>query len=170
MGIAEGLRWQYGSAGKYTDGQGNATLNTGYSSSKQYRRLYDYGPEKTPDVIFRLKEGIERFAITDINNPAAGMRAQSEYPVMFDGWTQDRKVGEDAGGSNINKSGIEVFNHVPGGSNVLYMDGHVEFVRYQGLSGKYPVRNGAGNDADYSAKLCGAGYKFSTALADGIWE
>jgi len=22
------------------------------------------------------------------------------------------------------------FNHIPGGSNVLYMDGHVEFVRY----------------------------------------
>jgi len=24
------------------------------------------------------------------------------------------------------------FNHVPGGSNVLYMDGHVEFERYPG--------------------------------------
>ena len=22
------------------------------------------------------------------------------------------------------------FNHVPGGSNVLYMDGHVEFLKY----------------------------------------
>jgi len=22
------------------------------------------------------------------------------------------------------------FNHVPGGANVLYMDGHVEFIRY----------------------------------------
>lgn len=22
------------------------------------------------------------------------------------------------------------FNHVPGGSNVLFMDGHVEFIRY----------------------------------------
>ena len=24
------------------------------------------------------------------------------------------------------------FNHVPGGANVLYMDGHVEFVKYPG--------------------------------------
>jgi prepilin-type processing-associated H-X9-DG protein len=24
------------------------------------------------------------------------------------------------------------FNHIPGGSNVLYMDGHVEFVKYPG--------------------------------------
>ncbi|MCA1902739.1 MAG: hypothetical protein LDL53_11065 [Candidatus Hydrogenedens sp.] len=23
-----------------------------------------------------------------------------------------------------------VFNHIPGGCNVLYMDGHVEFIRY----------------------------------------
>jgi len=25
---------------------------------------------------------------------------------------------------------VDQFNHVPGGSNVLYMDGHVEFVRF----------------------------------------
>jgi prepilin-type processing-associated H-X9-DG protein len=26
------------------------------------------------------------------------------------------------------------FNHIPGGSNVLYMDGHVEFQRFAGHS------------------------------------
>jgi len=31
---------------------------------------------------------------------------------------------------------VALFNHVPGGSNVLYMDGHVEFVK-SGV--KYPV-------------------------------
>ena len=25
---------------------------------------------------------------------------------------------------------VEDFNHVPGGCNVLYMDGHVEFLKY----------------------------------------
>jgi prepilin-type processing-associated H-X9-DG protein len=25
---------------------------------------------------------------------------------------------------------VQEFNHAPGGSNVLYLDGHVEFVRY----------------------------------------
>lgn len=29
------------------------------------------------------------------------------------------------------------FNHLPGGCNVLYMDGHVEFVRYP--PEKFPV-------------------------------
>ena len=64
-------------------------------------------------TLYRLREGIERFFITDINNPAASAAAQSDIFVYFDA---------------INTR-IEWFNHVPGGSNVLYMDGHVEFIR-----------------------------------------
>jgi len=65
-------------------------------------------------VIYRIREGIERFLITDINNPAASAQAQSSVWIMFD------HVSEAPEG----------FNHIPGGSNVLYMDGHVEFIRY----------------------------------------
>jgi prepilin-type processing-associated H-X9-DG protein len=32
------------------------------------------------------------------------------------------------------------FNHIPGGSNILYMDGHVEFLRYP--SDRFPVTPG----------------------------
>ena len=67
-------------------------------------------------VIYHMREGIERFTITDINNPAASARAQSEIFVMFDALSVR----------------LEDFNHVPGGCNVLYMDGHVAFVRYPG--------------------------------------
>jgi prepilin-type processing-associated H-X9-DG protein len=66
-----------------------------------------------------LKEGIERFLITDINNPAASAIAQSEVAVMFDI-------------VDLNPSD---FNHVPGGGNTLFMDGHVEFIKYPG---KFP--------------------------------
>ena len=66
------------------------------------------------DVVYRLREGIERFLITDINNPAASAEAQSEVWIMFD------HVATDASG----------YNHVPGGANVLYLDAHVEFIRY----------------------------------------
>ena len=31
---------------------------------------------------------------------------------------------------------VRDFNHVPGGGNVLYMDGHVEFIKYPG---KFPM-------------------------------
>jgi len=72
-------------------------------------------------TLYRLREGIERFLITDINNPAGSAMAQSSIPVMWD---------------IAFAGGIANFNHVPGGSNVLYMDGHVEFLRYPG---KFPV-------------------------------
>ena len=70
------------------------------------------------DTIYRIREGIERFLISDINNAARSAQAQSTVFVMFD------LIGTGAG--------VSVFNHVPGGCNVLYLDGHVDFVRYHG--------------------------------------
>ena len=65
------------------------------------------------EQIYRLREGIERFAISNVANPSASALPQSEIFVMF-----------DAFGST------EYFNHVPGGSNVLFLDGHVQFMKY----------------------------------------
>ncbi len=75
------------------------------------------------DTVFHLREGIERFLITDINNPAASAVGQSEIFVMWDRVSQI----------------VTDFNHIPGGSNVLYLDGHVSFVRYPG---EPPVNSG----------------------------
>ena len=36
-------------------------------------------------------------------------------------------MSTDAG---IIVAGVLTFNHLPGGANVLYMDGHVEFLKY----------------------------------------
>jgi prepilin-type N-terminal cleavage/methylation domain-containing protein/prepilin-type processing-associated H-X9-DG protein len=80
-------------------------------------------------TVYRLREGIERFAITDINNPAGSARAQSEIAVMWDTF-----AGKDFLTNQGSATGV--FNHIPGGCNVLYMDGHVEFIRYPG---RYPV-------------------------------
>ncbi len=74
----------------------------------------------------RLKEGVERFFITDINNPAAGAKAQSELIVMWDAFASPMNTEW----TGVNDSPVVRFNHVPGGSNVLFMDGHVEFMRY----------------------------------------
>lgn len=68
------------------------------------------------NTVYRIREGIERFLLSDINNPGASPTSQSDLFTMFD------QLGTDAG--------IAMFNHVPGGCNVLYMDGHVEFVKY----------------------------------------
>jgi prepilin-type N-terminal cleavage/methylation domain-containing protein/prepilin-type processing-associated H-X9-DG protein len=69
--------------------------------------------------VHRLREGIERFMITDINNVSASASAQSEVVVMYD------SCHSEAGELDPNE-----FNHIPGGSNILYQDGHVEFARY----------------------------------------
>ena len=71
-------------------------------------------------TFYRLREGIERFMVTDINNPAASAVAQSEMPVQWD-WLGVVPAS---------------FNHVPGGCNVLFLDGHVEFIKYPG---EFPV-------------------------------
>ncbi len=86
--------------------------------------------ERGEVTIYRLREGIERFFITDINNPAASTQAQSSIPVMYDFSSSSPSVGSSWGTT------YSQFNHVPGGSNVLYMDGHVEFLRYPS---EYPV-------------------------------
>ncbi len=74
------------------------------------------------NIVYRLKEGAERFLITDINNPGGANTAQSSIFVMMDDVA----------------TVVSMFNHIPGGSNVLYMDGHVEFVKYE-EHGKGPV-------------------------------
>ncbi len=75
------------------------------------------------NTVYRLRDGIERFTITDINNPSASAMAQSQLFVMFDTLSTT----------------VEYFNHIPGGCNVLYMDGHVQFQRYPGDA---PVSHG----------------------------
>jgi len=86
-----------------------------YDEDVEYTNLS--GQDK---AIPRLKEGIERFLITDINNPAGSAMAQSTLPVMLD----------------LVSTVVSEYNHVPGGANVLYMDGHVEFIKYPG---KFPA-------------------------------
>jgi prepilin-type processing-associated H-X9-DG protein len=74
-------------------------------------------------VAKRLREGIERFFITDINNPAGSAAAQSDAAIMWDNsYSSQGAVGAGAGGNT--------WNHIPGGANILYMDGHVEFAKY----------------------------------------
>jgi prepilin-type N-terminal cleavage/methylation domain-containing protein/prepilin-type processing-associated H-X9-DG protein len=77
--------------------------------------------------LIKLKEGIERFLITDINNPAASAKAQSNVAAMWD------RIVYSATDADRRAR----FNHIPGGCNVLWMDGHVTFVKYP--NSKFPV-------------------------------
>lgn len=134
--------------GWFTNKLGDVDTRSNFSNNE--RQQDDGNP--VPDVLYRLREGVERFLITDINNPAASAQAQSTVPVMLDAWSQNGKIADGVSGSRV-----EVFNHIPGGGNVLYLDGHVEYLRYKD---GYPLDNGEVGD----------GRKFSERLADGMWD
>ncbi|MBI5092928.1 MAG: hypothetical protein HZB26_10865 [Candidatus Hydrogenedentes bacterium] len=91
---------------------------------------------------YQIKEGIERFLITDINNPAGSSKAQSDICVMWDG--TEASFVPAIPQYNVTPAvappyptippgtGYKPgeFWHIPGGTNILFMDGHVEFARW----------------------------------------
>jgi prepilin-type processing-associated H-X9-DG protein len=86
-------------------------------------------PISGKEHLIRLREGIERVFITDINNPGASAQGASDIVMMHDSIEEDPKD----------------FNHVPGGVNVLYLDGHVKFLRWVPGSeyGEFPANKAA---------------------------
>ncbi len=84
--------------------------------------------DMSSSMVFHIGEGAERFLITDINNPASANISQSNIPVSADVVAM---ATSPSGAYNLT-SMVQRFNHIPGGSNVLYMDGHVEFLKYPG--------------------------------------
>ena len=78
-------------------------------------------------TLMKIKEGIERFLITDINNPAGSAQAQTTIAALWD------RIVYSPGNADRNVR----FNHTPGGCNVLYMDGHVAFLKFP--QEKFPV-------------------------------
>lgn len=77
------------------------------------------------DIIFRLKDGIERFLVTDITDAGANAVGASAVPIMW-----DKLSAKPTGGIG--------YNHLPGGCNTLYLDGHAEFVT---IGERFPATN-----------------------------
>jgi len=91
--------------------------------------------------IYRLSTSVDRFLITDMNTSLTGTETGSSViPIMWDQISTN----------------ISEFSHVPAGQNVLYMDGHVAFHRYDRASTAFPVSpfyaaiNGGVSDKDYT--------------------
>ena len=89
---------------------------TGLAFVEAYRKQAASGGDFTADLkdaegntLWRLREGVERFFIQDINDPAAGSKVQSSLPVIME------RPGQHEGQINV-----------------LFMDGHVETREYPG--------------------------------------
>jgi prepilin-type N-terminal cleavage/methylation domain-containing protein/prepilin-type processing-associated H-X9-DG protein len=139
---AEGSLDAYGCLGFGAEKRINGTGMVDIKDSVASAWLEDDGTNLPKDYK-RLAEGIERFFITDINNPAASGMAQSTIPVMWDSWG----ANDSQTGSNV----LAVYNHIPGGGNALFMDGHVEFIRYPD---KMPISAKISTQPLGSAALC----------------
>ena len=152
------LRWAYGAAGlpgrdRATDADGNA-ITTYLPLEERAVGVDETGAFLVvPDVIYRLREGVERMSITDINSPEAGLASLQGLPVMMDGWGLSKRLAP--GDEDSPSAGVFSFNHVPGGANVLYMDGHVSFVRY---GTAFPVK----------VEAYGEGRGWYESIADGM--
>jgi prepilin-type processing-associated H-X9-DG protein len=86
----------------------------------------------------------------DINNPAGSAVAQSTLPIMMDAWSIGSLTHSQAWGDGNPNSGTAYFNHVPGGANVLYFDGHVEFLKW---GSGFPIDNVSNLPAGAIARL-----------------
>ena len=76
------------------------------------------------NIVNRLTTGVDRFLLKDINTIFTGTETGSSIiPVMWDQISTE----------------ISEFSHVPAGQNVLYLDGHVDFHRYDLDSTAFPV-------------------------------
>ena len=72
----------------------------------------------------RLSMGVDRFLISDINQILTGTESgASVVPIQWD------QVSTN----------ITEFSHVPAGMNILYLDGHVEFKRYDKKTDAFPM-------------------------------
>jgi prepilin-type N-terminal cleavage/methylation domain-containing protein/prepilin-type processing-associated H-X9-DG protein len=74
------------------------------------------------NMLYRMSARVDRFLIIDINNVLASSGAGG-VPLMWDQLSTN----------------ISQFNHAPAGQHILFLDGHVEFRRYQRDLWEFPV-------------------------------
>lgn len=96
--------------------------------------MINYGGGQEVRLIF-LREGASRYLITDVQNPSGSSKADSEIPVYWD-TTRGAEWGDTDEGAGAPPTTFtkvseyqSEYNHIPGGANTLYADGHVEFIR-----------------------------------------
>ena len=95
--------------------------------------------------------------MTDVKPRERAAKAESSMHPMWDG-TGGGVQERDPNAAGC--TGLVNFNHVPAGSNVLYMDGHVEFINYPG---KFPITTFAAPIYGYawSGMVPGKDYKLT---------
>ena len=116
--------------GGVAQGAGGLGVYSGFDSDLRMRgdvadgeRFVNQPDTTTPPTLRHLRQGVERTMVTDIGNPTLGVNdggQASQVAVMWD------RVRTTEGGE-IREN---MFNHQPGGGNVLFLDGSVRWMSY----------------------------------------
>ncbi len=98
----------------------------------------DWTNHPSPDVqnatLYRLHTGVEQVLAKEGHLAETVPGGVSRLAVMWDNLSTPLNPTAMAPGVQVS---LSILNHDPGGSNVLFLDGHVEFVEYS--SGRFPV-------------------------------
>jgi len=102
----------------------------------EYNYPEAYPPTSTGDlyvipgrrgVTYRIREGVENALINNAIAYGSTVRGQSTIPILWDTLASGLE-----GVTAMADGGAVLYNHMPGGSNVLFMDGHAEYIPYSG--------------------------------------
>jgi prepilin-type N-terminal cleavage/methylation domain-containing protein/prepilin-type processing-associated H-X9-DG protein len=93
-------------------------------SEEQLEKFKEYTAGHS-GTIYRLREGMGKLLVTDTSDAATVATVEGGVAVMWDALA----------GSLSPSTGVLMFNHL-GGCNVLFLDGHVEYIMYPG---RFPV-------------------------------
>lgn len=103
------------------DADDRSPLNPGCNLKNYLKDLDIVLPKYGRTRIYYLRQGLDRFFITDIQDPGARAKAVAEIPVLSDRLEASLDIT-----ASLPKNWV----HRPSGPNVLFMDGHVEFMPY----------------------------------------
>ncbi len=101
-----------------------STLNPGCNVSRRFQDLEVTLPKFGKTDIRYFREGVERFAITDLQNPAIASQARARQALMWDRTEPN---------PDVTAANTKVWPHPTMAANVLFMDGHVELTAYPQL-------------------------------------
>jgi prepilin-type processing-associated H-X9-DG protein len=105
------------------DADFRAKANPACDLAHRHQDLEIVLPSSKTVTLYYLRQGVERFFITDTESAAEAARMRADIALLWD----KSELAQNAENSGAAAEGqLKVWPHAPNGANVLFLDGHVE--------------------------------------------